>query len=103
MHCAMIHLLLENFPRYMHFLRGWHAVPLDLLQRTTPLRRIQPGLRFRCLEGCRHPPPRVAAGKLRRRLQLGVFLRTIAQPIAADPLVRNPDPETGEHKYLHSR
>lgn len=24
---AVIHLPLENFPRYMHLLRGWHVVP----------------------------------------------------------------------------
>lgn len=102
MHRAMIHLLLERFPQYLHLLRGWNTIPVDPADAEDPVpgtapAAFDPGMAAAVARIERIP------GEFAADDEFGLFLQTRMRPVPGDPLAQSADPHAGIHNYLHNR
>lgn len=105
MHRSMIIVLLDEFPQYVHLLRGWHLIPTDPADAEDPVPTAPSPAR-----GPFHPDKAAGLRKLEFQPEAfasddswGLFLQTSDLPAPDKPLAQNPDPQTGAHNYMHNR
>lgn len=110
MHRAMFHLLADNFPQHLHFIRGWQSPPTDPNDMDDPLPPDEAGSPPNPAKGPLNPNMASAISKIQSRHpdfvnddEFGLFLETNLRPVPGNPLARSSDPETGLHNYLHNR